>query len=81
MPLTAISLYLLEKHKQTVYQEDCMYLMAAVNIQDNKKHMLRQSYLRNEQSKKHKTNNMPNRTKEETINFIFEGINNVERDK
>jgi len=51
-----------------------MWLMAAANMDEKNRKLLKQPYLRRAGTQRTKTNDEPYRTKEETIDFIFEGL-------
>lgn len=51
-----------------------MYLMAAVNMEEKKRHLLKQPYLRRLESEKKLTKQMQCRTEQEALDYIFEGM-------
>lgn len=71
LPLTAFCLYIVEKHKQAVYKEDCLWLMAASKMDEKNRHLLKRPYqrikLKPQQPK-------PRRTMDDELNYIFDGI-------
>lgn len=51
-----------------------MWLMAAVNMEEKNRHFLKQPYLFHTELKRKQVGKVPYRTKEETLDFIFEGL-------
>lgn len=72
LPLVAFCMYVIEKHNQSVYKEDCLWLMASSKMADNKRHLLKRPYMRHSEPKQIK--NAPCRTEKETLDYIFEGV-------
>lgn len=68
-------IYANEKHRQEIYKEDCMWLTAIPNLQEKHRDILVQPYSQQKKQNKPKnTLNVPIKTKEQTIAFIFEGM-------
>lgn len=75
LPLVAFCMYLVEKHTKEVFVEDCAWLHATSVLDEKNRHHLMRPYERHikiNQIEQH--NDIPHKTREETMNFIFEGV-------
>lgn len=74
LPLTAFCMYVVEKHNQEIYKEDCMWLMASPNIEESKRKSLKQPYARVLDSESHQRVKSDHKTIDEALDYIFDGI-------
>lgn len=72
--MTAFCMYIAEKNNQSIFKEDCIWLMAQANMTENKRHLLKQPYLRQSEAKQQRTKQTQYKTIDETLNYIFDAI-------
>lgn len=74
LPFMPFCMYVAEKHTQSVYKEDCLYLIARQSINEKDWHLLKQPYIRSIDNKNGNTEQSKSKTLNETIDCIFDGI-------